>query len=412
MWALSEGEATPAAELVGGIVDAVVGGIQFSKTMRWDDGRFSRPVRWLVAMLDGDVAPAEAFGLRSDNLSHGHRVLGGEVRLTGAGHYVEQVRSVKVVADAAERRELIEAGLDAAGEWIDPMGKLDEVVHLVEWPSVHVGRFDDRYLELPLRVPVTAMQSHQRYFPMVSGGRSSRALSSWPTAATPRSSSAATRMCWSAGWRTRRSPTERTSSADCRRCSASLTGSASWRAAGRSPTSRCGCGRWPPSSASGWTPSPRCARRCCGPPSCARRIWCPPWCRSFPTCRDMRALSTRGWPASRRRCAMRSRSTTCRSRRRGRCRCRWRGRCWRSPTRPTRWRWRSRWAPSRREAGIPTACGARRRASWRSPSSAASSSASRSWRARRSSCWSARAVSCGESRWRRCRTRSSSCSTG
>ena len=171
LWALSEGEATPAAELVGGIVDAVVGGIQFSKTMRWDDGRFSRPVRWLVAMLDGDVAPAEAFGLRSDNLSHGHRVLGGEVRLTGAGHYVEQVRSVKVVADAAERRELIEAGLDAAGEWIDPMRKLDEVVHLVEWPSVHVGRFDDRYLELPLRVPVTAMQSHQRYFPMVSGGQ-------------------------------------------------------------------------------------------------------------------------------------------------------------------------------------------------------------------------------------------------
>ena len=171
LWALSEGEATPAAELVGGVVDTVVGGIQFSKTMRWDDGRFSRPVRWLVAMLDGDVAPAEAFGLRSDNLSHGHRVLGGEVRLTGAGHYVEQVRSVKVVVDAAERRELIEAGLDAAGEWIDPMRKLDEVVHLVEWPSVHVGRFDDRYLELPLRVPVTAMQSHQRYFPMVSGGR-------------------------------------------------------------------------------------------------------------------------------------------------------------------------------------------------------------------------------------------------
>jgi glycyl-tRNA synthetase beta chain len=36
---------------------------------------------------------------------------------------------------------------------------------------VHVGRFDHRYLELPLRVPVTAMQSHQRYFPLVSEGK-------------------------------------------------------------------------------------------------------------------------------------------------------------------------------------------------------------------------------------------------
>ena len=170
VWAVTEGEATPAAELVGGIVDAVAG-IQFGKTMRWDQGRFSRPVRWLVAMLDGEVAPAGAFGLRSANLSHGHRVLGGEVRLTGAAHYIEQVRSVKVVADAAERREVIEAALNAVGEWIDPMGKMDEVVHLVEWPSVHVGRFDRRYLELPLRVPVTAMQAHQRYFPLVADGK-------------------------------------------------------------------------------------------------------------------------------------------------------------------------------------------------------------------------------------------------
>ena len=54
-----------------------------------------------------------------------------------------------MVADAGERRELIEAGLDSCGEWIDPMGKLAEVVHLVEWPAVLEGRFDERYLELP-----------------------------------------------------------------------------------------------------------------------------------------------------------------------------------------------------------------------------------------------------------------------
>ena len=81
-----------------------------------------------------------------------------------------------VLADAAERRELIVEGLNTAGEWIDPMGKLDEVVHLVEWPVVLEGRFDERYLELPERVPITAMQSHQRYFPIVREGRARRPL--------------------------------------------------------------------------------------------------------------------------------------------------------------------------------------------------------------------------------------------
>ena len=88
-----------------------------------------------------------------------------------AASYLEDVRGVHVVADAAERRELIEQGLGAAGEWIDPMAKLDEVVHLVEWPVVLEGKFDERYLELPDRVTITAMQSHQRYFPIVADGK-------------------------------------------------------------------------------------------------------------------------------------------------------------------------------------------------------------------------------------------------
>ena len=71
-----------------------------------------------------------------------------------------------VEPDAAERERAIREGLDALGEWSDPLGKLAEVVQLVEWPRVQEGTFDQRYLNLPERVVVTAMQSHQRYFPL------------------------------------------------------------------------------------------------------------------------------------------------------------------------------------------------------------------------------------------------------
>jgi glycyl-tRNA synthetase beta chain len=171
LWAMLEGSATPLESLVPDIVRGAIGGLQFSKTMRWDGGRFARPIRWLVVKIDDAVVPMEAAGVTSGELSQGHRFLGGPVRLGAARSYLEDVRSARVVADAGERRELIEAGLDSCGEWIDPMGKLPEVVHLVEWPAVLEGRFDERYLELPPRVPVTAMQSHQRYFPVVEAGR-------------------------------------------------------------------------------------------------------------------------------------------------------------------------------------------------------------------------------------------------
>jgi glycyl-tRNA synthetase beta chain len=171
VWAVSEGQSTPAEDLVGDLVRSVAEGIRFSKSMRWDGGRFSRPVRWLVVKLDERVVPVQEFGLTAGGRSRGHRFAGGEVEVRSARTYLEDVRSVRAVADAEERREAILAGLDAAGEWGDPLGKLDEVVHLVEWPGVHEGGFDERFLELPSRVVVTAMQSHQRYFPRMAGER-------------------------------------------------------------------------------------------------------------------------------------------------------------------------------------------------------------------------------------------------
>ncbi len=171
VWAVSEGVATPAADLVPDAVRRLVEGFQFGKTMRWDGGRFARPIRWLVVKLDHRPIQVELAGVRSGELSHGHRFLGGEARIGSAASYLEDVRAVKVVADAGERRTLIEQGLNVAGEWIDPMRKLEEVVYLVEWPVVLEGRFDSSYLDLPQRVVVTAMQSHQRYFPLVREGR-------------------------------------------------------------------------------------------------------------------------------------------------------------------------------------------------------------------------------------------------
>lgn len=161
-------------ELVPEVAARVVGGLRFSKTMRWGEGtglRFSRPVRWIVAKVDERTVPFELHGLVAGDVSRGHRFLGGPAVIPSAGAYHERLREVGVVASHERRRAQIEAGLDAAaaaagGVWRDPRGVLDEVVFLVEWPSVITGRIDPRHLRLPPRVLVTAMQGHQRYLPL------------------------------------------------------------------------------------------------------------------------------------------------------------------------------------------------------------------------------------------------------
>jgi glycyl-tRNA synthetase beta chain len=157
---LAEGQSL--GQVLPGQLDGIVRGLNFGKTMRWDDSglRFPRPMRWTCARLDSE--PVEGHG----TTTWGHRFTHGELELPSAGAYAETLRAADVEPDAAERERLIREGLDALGEWGDPLRKLREVVHLVEKPVVLEGGFDERFQSLPARVVETAMQSHQRYFPL------------------------------------------------------------------------------------------------------------------------------------------------------------------------------------------------------------------------------------------------------
>jgi glycyl-tRNA synthetase beta chain len=148
------------AEVLREQVDAIVGGLSFSKTMRWDDSglRFPRPVRWKLAMVDADKVVGEH--------SHGHRFTSGPIEIPEAAAYLDTLRAADVEPDAAERRRQIVEALDALGAWTDPNGVLEEVVYLVEQAMVVDGRFDERYLQLPSRIIETTIQRHIRAFPL------------------------------------------------------------------------------------------------------------------------------------------------------------------------------------------------------------------------------------------------------
>ncbi len=174
VFAVSSKQGKPIVELLPDICDQILLGISFPKTMRWDgaDMSFSRPVRWIVAKFGDKTVNFEIAGIKSGDISRGHRFLGEPlVKITEASKYRELLLAANVTVDQEERRQIILEGLAVesgkrSASFTDPAGELEEVVYLVENPSVHAGIFPEEHLRLPGRVLTTCMQSHQRYFPL------------------------------------------------------------------------------------------------------------------------------------------------------------------------------------------------------------------------------------------------------
>ena len=181
--AVIEAERRAAERVLPDICRRLITSLQIPRGMRWgarpagadDYLRFSRPLRWLVCIFAGLPVPFDFYDLRASAVTQGHRVLGRSLIVDHASHYERHLREQHVIADQDERRQLIVGGLDTGaaklgGHWSDPGEVLEENIYLAEWPSVHAGAFDARHLRLPNEVLITAMQSHQRYWPVEDEG--------------------------------------------------------------------------------------------------------------------------------------------------------------------------------------------------------------------------------------------------
>ncbi|MCL6577143.1 glycine--tRNA ligase subunit beta [Kyrpidia sp.] len=164
-------------ELLAGYIPELVLGLSFPKTMRWGtrDVRFARPIRWLVALYGEEVVPAEVAGVKTGRISRGHRTLHpGPVEIPGAEAYVDMLDAAFVMVDVARRKEVIvdqvrRAAEEIGGQAVIDEELLEEVVHLVEWPTAFAGAFDRDFLQVPPEVIMLTMKENQRYFPVVDG---------------------------------------------------------------------------------------------------------------------------------------------------------------------------------------------------------------------------------------------------
>jgi glycyl-tRNA synthetase beta chain len=142
--------------------------ITFPKTMYWtgkNGPRFIRPIRWIVALLGGEVVPFELAGVRSGSETSGHRRSGGARVPITFETYEQTLRENFVILSAVERRKKIEDEIAALGVRLRPdPSLLETLVYLTEYPTPIVGEFDPQFLKLPKEVLITVMRHHQKYF--------------------------------------------------------------------------------------------------------------------------------------------------------------------------------------------------------------------------------------------------------
>ncbi|NLC71503.1 MAG: glycine--tRNA ligase subunit beta [Desulfuromonadaceae bacterium] len=158
--------------LLPDILAHVIASIPFRKSMRWKDldVRFARPVHWIVALFDGEVVPFRFGELASGNHSRGHRFMAPEpFAVSGLEEYLREAEKRFVIPDPEKRKEIIRTEIETIAGRLQAKINMDEelveeVAHLVEFPSAICGSFEEKYLQLPRELLITTMRANQRYF--------------------------------------------------------------------------------------------------------------------------------------------------------------------------------------------------------------------------------------------------------
>ena len=159
-------------ELLNNMVNEFVASLNFGKSMRWGSrsDSFIRPIRFFSIMMDNEIIEGELFGVKSSNLSFGHRMDSYEPFIfNDVGDYFCKLDKYGVVLYQDERREKIlkqikDIEIKHNVKIELDLELLDEVVAITEYPTALLGKFDEEFLELPAEVIVTSMKANQRYF--------------------------------------------------------------------------------------------------------------------------------------------------------------------------------------------------------------------------------------------------------
>lgn len=164
-------------DLLPQIINDALTALPIAKRMRWGDNstEFVRPVHSVMMLYGDKVISGEILGLAANRKTRGHRFQSKAwISIPNPTVYEEILETQFVIVDFERRKTIIRHEIDSIVQ--STLGKnakahidealLDEVTGLVEWPIALCGSFDKAFLSVPHEALISAMQDHQRYFPV------------------------------------------------------------------------------------------------------------------------------------------------------------------------------------------------------------------------------------------------------
>jgi glycyl-tRNA synthetase beta chain len=158
-------------ELLQDNVPQIFGKIQGPHFMRWgaNDVKFSRPIRWVLSILDNEEVKIKIIDKESSNITNGHRFSTQNIVINNPDEYVSKLREAHVIVDPEERKQRILELTKIEADKLNAITKisddlLEEVTFICEYPVAVTCNFDEEFLTIPQEVAVTVMETHQRYF--------------------------------------------------------------------------------------------------------------------------------------------------------------------------------------------------------------------------------------------------------
>lgn len=174
-WVNRSSEGRPTKDILTEELPKLIASLTFEKSMRWgrSRGRFARPIRWILAILGGEIIPFTLEGVHSGNQSRGHRFYSpNSFEVTDFNFLESELRNRKVEVWSNKRKESIilqakqlsEKNCGGQPEMLE--GLINENVFLTEWPNAVCGSFPEAHLSLPSPVLTTSMAKHIKMFPV------------------------------------------------------------------------------------------------------------------------------------------------------------------------------------------------------------------------------------------------------
>ena len=172
-----------AKELLPIMIEEWLKSLNFGKTMKWGKCKeeFIRPIRWILCMMESEAITFKSFCVTSSNFTMPHRIIKNPIFIDFVGDYFCKLDKNGVILYQDERKNKIINEIKNIEKKHNVKVEIDEdllkeIVAITEYPTALLGKFDEKFLELPPEVIITSMKEHQRYFPVYKNGKLTNAF--------------------------------------------------------------------------------------------------------------------------------------------------------------------------------------------------------------------------------------------